>query len=69
MRDSAIAMDDTSLKPAEETPKRNKSMRGRKRESKEPTNKVEKVENGHHHHLSHKLRGNKSVPDRECIIM
>lgn len=69
MRDSAIAIDDNSLKPAEETPKRSKSMRGRKREkSKEPTGKAEKVEDGDHHH-SHKVKGGKNVPDRECIIM
>ena len=65
--DPAIGIDDTSLKPLEETPRRSKSMRGRKPDSKGPLGKVDKTENGHHH--LHRVRKSKNIPDRECNIM
>lgn len=65
MRDSAIDIADHSLKPADEPLKRGKSTRGRKREK----NGEQTSSDNAHHHLSHKVKGSKGVPDRECNIM
>lgn len=68
-RDSGVVINDTALKPADDTPRRSKSIRARKREkSKEPAGSLGDAENGHHHHF-HRLKGRKSIPERECIIM
>jgi len=71
-RDSAIVIDDTALKPGEESPpKRSKSTRGRKRDkSKDPAAlKADEVENEVHHHHGHRVKVSRDMPDRQCKIM
>lgn len=68
-RDSGVVMVDSS-KLAGESPKRSKSIRGRKRgKSKEPETNSGKKEAGHHHHHQHKMKDGKEVADRECMLM
>ena len=67
-------VEEVALKPpADTTPTRKTSKRGRKQEKLEKNKGVDKEDGSHHHHQHKKGksldRSGKQIPERECMIM